>query len=194
MGTEPRGIDPGYPNSSSQLAESDAHFSEYVYNDTSGALTIGMPVFVDIRDSGEWNNKNSTTALTNGKTTGGRVCLGSTAAGTGSNLVCVGVYAPQNPSATPNQYDVIRVCDRGRHPVSATAKNGGTAVLVGDLLVTDTTPTNNLISNHNTRASAGLNIAVVTATGTATASGNSVIAVPGSGSTTQLVNAFIQIN
>lgn len=190
MGYEQRGIDPGYPNSSGQLAENDAHFTEYVYNDTSGSLTAGMPVFVDVRDSAEWNVRNSSTALTNGKATGGRVVLGSTAAGTGANMTCVGVYAPQNPNANPSQYDVIRVCDRGRALVSATAKASGTAVQVGDILSIDTTPGNSLVSTHNTRTT-GTMIAVATATGTATASGNTIIAVPGSGSTTALINAFI---
>jgi len=200
MGYEKRGIDggageAGVPASTLyQLAENDTHYTEYVYNDVSGSLTVGMPVFIDVRDAGEWNNRYSGTALTTTTgATGGRVVLGTTAAGTGSNLICVGVFAPTNLQEKPNQYDVIRVCDRGRTLVSAVSKASGTAVLVGDVLIVDTTPGVNLVSGHNTRTT-GITVAYAVATSAALASGSTIISVPGSGSTVALVNAHVQIS
>lgn len=198
MGTEQRGIDPGagqlgVPNATAgQLATNDVHFTEYVYSDVSGSLTIGMPLFVDVRDAGEWNNLYPGTALTSGLgATGGRVVLGTTAAGTGANLIFVGIYAPTDYSSKPNQYNVVRVCDRGRCLASVSAKASGTAVLVGDILAIDTTPGANLISTHNTRTT-GITAGYALATLAALASGNSIVPIPGSGVTTQLINMFVQ--
>lgn len=197
MGYELRGIQTGagtagVPNANAGTqAENDKHFTEYVYNDVSGSLTIGMPVYLDVRDAAEWNNAYSGTALTSGLgATGGRVVLGATAAGTGANLVCVGVYQPNNINEAPNKFEVIRVLDRGRGLVQVTAKTAGTAVLVGDVLINDTTPGNNLLSGHNTRT-AGNIVGYAVATSAAVASGNSIVAVPGSGATTQLINGFV---
>jgi len=199
MGYEKRGIEGGAGQASTpgnaannQLAENDMHYTEYEYNDVSGSLTVGMPVYVDMRDSGEWNNAYSGTALTGVGRTGGRVVLGTTSAGTGTNLVCVGIYAPSNINDKPNQYDVIRVCDRGRCLISAAAKASGTAVLVGDVLIADNTQTS-VLSGHVTRT-AGVIVGYATATLTATAVGNSIIAVPGSGTTTQLINGFVALS
>jgi hypothetical protein len=187
-GFGPRGIDPA----SSQLAFGDKHYFEFTYNDTSGSLSIGMPLFVDVTDAAEWNNAYSTTALSPavGKS-GGKVLLSTNA--NAQNSFYVGVFAPddQNIGQLPNKGDVIRVMFFGRTPVSAAAKAAGTAVLVGDILITDTTQTS-LLSGHNTYT-AGKTAGIALATGTAVANGNSIIAVPGAGTTTAVINGFVRV-
>lgn len=185
----------GYGNrafaSSGAFQEGDKDFKQFVYNGTSGALTIGMPVYVDCTDAAEFNNLNSTTQLSPAvAASGGKVVLGSDT--NAANLYCVGVYQPNNPADAPNKGDAIRVLTKGRGLVSAAAKTAGTAVLVGDLLITDATQASGL-SGHNTYT-AGAVFAQALATGTAVAKGNSIIAVPGSGTTTALINAYVRID
>lgn len=188
MGFEPRGINP-VPG---PTAESDVHYTQYVYNDVSNSLTIGMPVFVDIRDSAEFNQDNTTTAVSPTiARTGKNVVLGTTAAGTGPNYICVGVFAPQNPAEKPQKGDAIRVCDRGEAVASVEVYNAGTALKVGDVLIVDTTPGVSLVSGHNTPV-ANQTVGVATATGTAVASQNTIQAT-GGGNVTVLANAFIRL-
>ena len=196
MGSEPRGIDPG-PNApgggSAVLAFNDAHFTEYVYGDTTGTLLAGMPVFCYTLDAAEYNKNLTNTALSpTAPNSGGIVVCATNAAAT--NLVCVGIYWPEsgNANAQPVHGDVIRVFDRGIVPVLANAKASGTAVLVGDILIVDSTPGNYALSGHNTFTT-GRTIGQALATGTAITAGASIIAVPGSGNTTGLVNARVKL-
>ncbi len=189
MGFEARGIDPGPTSSqggSAVLAANDLHYSEYVYGDVSGSLLAGMPLYASVLDAGEWN-QGLTVPTAN---SGGIVLLGTTTGAT--NLICVGVYAPESLNATPAKGDVIRVVDRGIAKVLASAKTGGTSVKVGDILIVDVTPGIYALSNGNTKLT-GSTIGVALATAAAITSGASIIAVPGSASTQLLINARIKL-
>ncbi len=199
MGYEQRGLDPG-PNStqggSNATATNDIHITEYLYSGTSGALLPGMPVYADVTDAAEYNNtasaRNYTTVLNPVKNaTCGNALLGTNA--NAQNLVCLGVFFSDDQNANPANGTLIRVVDRGIVPVLAAAKAGGTSVKVGDILIPDATPGVTAVSNGNTFV-AGRTIGQVVATGAAQTSGASIIAVPGSGTTTQLVNARIKLS
>jgi hypothetical protein len=179
----------GINNSTGPGAKSEQLTAQFVYNDTSGLLSIGMPVYKDVTDSGEFNAIFTTTALSSGGATGGRVVLGTNALA--ANLVCVGIYQPLNFSDKPNNGDTIRVLVFGLGVFSAAAKAAGTAVLVGDILIADSSQSS-CLSGHNTYT-LGKTIGVATATGTSLATGSSIIAVPGSGTTTALVNGFVKL-
>jgi hypothetical protein len=177
---------------SGQMAAGDKHLFEFQYNDTSGSLSIGMPLFVDVTDAAEWNNLWTTTALSPAAgATGGKVLLSTNSNAT--NSYYVGIFAPddQNVGLLPAKGDVVRVAFFGRFPVSVAAKASGTAVLVGDILITDTTQTS-LLSGHNTYT-AGKTAAIALATSTAVATTNSIVAVPGSGTTTAVINGFVRV-
>lgn len=184
MGYGPRVLNATGPN-----AEGDKSFSEFVYNDTSGSLTIGMPVYADVTDAAEWNANNATTKLTPAVgATGGNVVLGANA-NAGANITCVGVFQPSSPNSKPNKGDVIRVQTFGRAIVSAAAKAAGTAVTVGAKLIADASQDSCLAG----AAVVDKTIATALATGAAVAAGASIIAVPGGGTTTALVNAFVKL-
>lgn len=182
MGYGPRGL----PSVTGPTAEGDKFFTEYVYNDTSGALSYGQPVYVDTTDAAEFN-KTGTTALTPAASnTGGMVLLGTnTNAGAAANILCVGVFQPSNPAELPNKGDTIRVLTWGRgvasvqSPAAGAAGNVGTPIIASQA-VKDAVP--------GTR-SAGLNIGIILATRTFVAVGNTVIVAASATST--LVNAFI---
>jgi hypothetical protein len=201
MGYERRGIDPG-PNASvysgsGQLAENDVHFTEYVYNDTAGALTIGLPVYKDLTDAGEFNASNNKYATlltyqTTGANTvrsGGRVVLGTNAnAGSLATISCVGIYQPENPGEIPVPGQVIRVLDRGEGVVSAQSPAGGAAGLVGSLLVASVAVKQAVPSAAKVP---GITIGNILATRTFTTVGSSVFAA--ASATVTFVNASIQL-
>lgn len=198
MGFEQREVDPG-PNAtqggSNAFAANDVHFTYYLYSGTSGSLTPGMPVFRDVTDAAEYNNvasaRNYTTVVSPSQNaTCGNATVGTDALAT--NLVCVGIFYSDDQNSTPAKGTVIRVCDRGIVPVLASAKTGGTSVKVGDILIVDATPGTAALSNGNTFVT-GRTIGQAVATGTAQTSGASIIAVPGSGATTQLINASVKL-
>lgn len=109
----------------------------------------------------------------------------------GNAGIPIAVY--QGPAFTNNTgaaatYDV-EAQTWGWGIVSAEAKTGGTAVKVGDTLILNGT------DNAPISGSAALNVTIgqVLATGGVTAKGATVITVPGSGSTVQAVNAYINL-
>lgn len=176
--------------SNGAYAEGDKLFTYGIYNDTTGNLTMGMPLYKDCTDAAEWNNRYSTTALSPAvQATGGNMVLGTNAAAT--NLFCVGVYQPQNPQDKPSKGDAIRIQIWGAALISACAKASGTAVKVGDILITDSSQTS-VLSGHNTYT-VGAVVGYALATGTLVASGNTIIAVPGSSATTQVINGFVKL-
>jgi hypothetical protein len=169
-------------------AEGDKEFIYRVYNDTSNDLTNGMPVYDDVTDAAEFNGNLAATAISPAiPNTGGNCVLGTNA----NAGPVIGVYQPENPNELPAKGATIRILVRGRGVVSAVAAAAGTAVLVGDYLIANSTYTS-AESGHVT-AVLGKTIGVALATGTAVASGNSIIAVPGSGTTVGLVNATITL-
>lgn len=179
----------GLPSVSGPTAEGDKLFGQYVYNDTSAALSYGQPVYVDTTDAAEFNSKNATTALSPAKAnTGGNVLLGTNAnAGSAGNLVCVGVFQPDNPGELPSKGDAIRVLMFGRGVASVQSPGGGAAgnvgtPIVGSQAVKDAVP--------GARAT-GLTIGIILATGTHVTVASTVVAAAGAVST--LVNAFIDL-
>lgn len=103
----------------------------------------------------------------------------------------VGVYVGAtftNSTGASQQYK-ITLQREGVCQVRAQAKTAGTAVTVGSTLIlngTDDAP----ISGT---AALGVTIGVVLATGAVTAKGGTIIAVPGSGATTQLVTCDVNL-
>jgi hypothetical protein len=165
-------------------AEGDKFFAEFVYNDTSGALSYGQPVYVDTTDAAEFNNLGTTAFTAATKPTGGNVVLG-TNANAGANLTCVGVFQPTNPGELPVKGDPIRVLMYGRgvasvqSPAAGAAGNVGSAI-IASAAVKDAVP--------GARA-AGLIIGIILATRGVVTVGTQVIAAASATST--LVNAFV---
>jgi hypothetical protein len=195
MGYEKRGIDPGPPNGSNQQAENDDHYSEYVYNDTSGGLSIGMPLYKDVTDSGEFNasnNKYATLATfkTAGVVTrsGGTVVLGTNASA-GANLTCVGLYQPENPSELPVNGQVVRVLDRGSGVVSAQSPAGGAAGTVGGSMIASAAVKQAVPGARST----GLNIGIFTATRASVTPAAALAGLTAASATVTLVNCFVAL-
>lgn len=172
------------------VAEADEHFTEYQYDDASGSLTIGKPLFVNVTDAGEYNTLNATTAITGGVRSCGKVVL-STNANAGRY---VGVYAPTSPSDKPNKGDIVRVCDRGpciasvQSPAAGNAGNVGTD-LVASTAVTDLVPAA-AAGGPATAVPAGF-AGQLLATGTHTAIGNNIVAAASAAAT--LCNVFVTV-
>jgi hypothetical protein len=191
FGYGPRGIDGTAGIAGSQNAAGDVMFSEYVYNDVSGSLTLGLPLYADVTDAAEFNVLYSGTATTGGKRTGGNVLL-STSANVGSNPNCVGIFAPTSGyNSLPVKGDTVRCLWLGRGLTSVATKAGGTAVLVGDVLIVDTTQTS-LLSAHNT-AVTNKTVAQALATLAAVTNGASILTVGGS-TVAQVINAFVKMS
>jgi hypothetical protein len=179
-------------NASGDRAEGDKLFGQYVYNDTSALLSIGLGLFVDLRDAAEFNAKLAATAISPAIVrTGGNVCRAETAAGTGPNIVTAAVYAPENPGDLPSIGDIVRGLMYGRGIVSTIVYNAGTAMLVGDVLKVDTTPTSSFASGHNTPV-LNQTVGMVLATKTLVASQGSIQAT-GAGTKINLANAFVRL-
>jgi len=194
MSISPRGVDPGplsTQGGSAAMGFSDTNFIECLYIGTSGALLVGMPVFAIVTDAAELNTKYSLTAPTPAKPDGCQLVTNGTGTGA-TNLLCVGVFVSDDQNAAPVSGTVIKVCNQGIAPVYAAAKASGTTVKVGDVLVVDTTPGNAALSNGNTFVT-GRTIGVALATLAAVTSGSVIIALPGSGTTAQLINAAIKL-
>lgn len=109
----------------------------------------------------------------------------------GNAGLAFGVYqgAPfTNSTGASATYEITVLAD-GAGVVSAQAKAAGTAVKVGDTLILNGT------DNAPISGSAALNVSIgqVTATGAVTAKAASIITVPGSGATVQMVNCYISI-
>lgn len=170
-------------------AESEKEFTDFVYNDTSGNLTVGLPVYLDVTDSAEFNTIYSGTAVSgSGSQTqsGKRVVLGTNA--NAGRLA--GIFQPDTIGTKPNKGDVIKCLIWGPGLVSAAAKSSGTAVKVDSPLVGDTSQTSLLASAS---PALGNSAGQATATGTAISPATTIISVPGSGTTTQIINAFVNI-
>lgn len=173
------------------VAEADQHYTEYQYNDTSGSLTVGKPLFVDVTDAGEFNAVNSNTALSPAvNRSNGKVVL-STNANAGR---FVGIFAPLSPSDKPNKGDIIRVCDRGITIVSAQSPAAGNAGNVGVDLVASTAVTDLVpaaaAGGPATALPSGF-AGQLLATGSHTAIGNTIFAA--ASATATLCNAFVQV-
>jgi hypothetical protein len=172
------------------LAYGESWYTSATYSGISGSLSIGMPVFVNTLDAAQYNTVFTNTALVSSSAPVqdcGSVILG-VVAGSGASPTCIGVYQPENPSDKPLNQDTIRILVYGYGVVSAVAIASGTAVTVGANLLISSTNNNALVGAPVVKQ----NIGTVLATKSAITLGSSVIAVPGSGSTTALVNAFIQ--
>jgi hypothetical protein len=169
-------------------AEGDKIYAQYIYNDVSGSLSYGQPLYVDVRDAAEFDNKNTNTALSPAAAaTGGKVVLGTTAAGVGTNPVCVGVFQPENPGSLPNNGDVVRVLVMGRGIVSAQSPAAGAAGNVGARLIVSTAVADAVPG----AAAVALTIGVILATKTFLANGNTIFAA--ASATRTLVNAFVML-
>lgn len=182
------------PSTSPYRAEGDKLFAYAQYNDVTGSLTVGMPVYLDVRDSAEFNVQYTTTSLPASSVnynmqTPGNVVLGTTSAGTGSTLTCMGVYAPTNPSVAPANGSIIRVLVQGRGLVAVSVHSGATAATVGVKLIASASYTGAVPGT----AAVGQVIGTITATGSATASTNSIFAVPGAGTTVGVLNAYVSL-
>lgn len=175
------------------VAESDELYGEYQYNDASGSLTIGKPLFVDVTDAAEFNTISTSTALSAGALNGIRTC-GNVVLSTNANAGrFVGVYQPNSASEKPNKGDVIRVLIHGRgiasvqSPAAGNAGNVGTDI-VASIAVTDLVPAA-AAGGPATALPAGF-AGQILATLAAVAIGNN--AVPAAGAVAKLVNAFIK--
>lgn len=169
-------------------AEGDKLFAYFIYNDVSGSLTNGIPVYADIRDAAEYNNLNTTTKLSPAvAATGGKVMLGTSLPGGGANLTVVGVYQPVNPGDKPNNGDVIRCLVFGRGVVSAQSPAAGAAGNVGSKLVA----TAAVVQAVPGAAVVDQTIGTILATGTNIAYGNTIFAA--ASATATLVNAFVKL-
>jgi len=170
-------------------AEGDKFFWQYIYNDVTGSLTNGMPLYADVRDAAEYNNLNTNTKLAPAAAaTGGRVVLGTTAAGVGTNATCVGVYQPVNPGDKPANGDSIRVLMFGRGVVAAQSPAAGAAGLVGSKLIASTAVVQAVPSAAPVL---DLTIGTILATATFLANGNAIFAA--ASATPTLVNAFVKL-
>jgi hypothetical protein len=175
-------------NPSGSSAEGDKFFGEFVYDDVSGNLTIGKPVYAEVLDAAEYNNLNSSTALTPATSpTGGKVVLGTNAAA-GANLTCVGVYQPGNPGDKPNKGDSIRVLINGRGIVSAQSPAAGAAGTVGGTLIASAAVTDAV---PGARA-AGITIGTLLATKTFVTAGVQIFAA--ASATATLCNAYVSLS
>lgn len=167
------------------LTEGDKSFAEFIYNDASGSLKAGMPVYIDVTDAAEFNAINSNTALSPAaKQTGGKVVLG-TNANVGAAPYCVGVFQPDNFNELPVNGAAIKVLLFGRGIVRAQSPAAGAAGNVGSNLVISTA----VVDAVPGAKAAGTNIGVLLATGTHVAAASTIFAA--ASATETICNAFI---
>lgn len=147
---------------------------------TSGTLNQGQPVVLDVTQLGP-----------NAATAQAEYCLPNSNAN--STQLCIGVYqgaSVTNSSGSVTKKVLIQVRQTGYGVVYAGAIAAGVAVTVGGALSLDAT--HDFAVQTAAAVAGGAMVGYALATGSTTAKGGSLIAVPGSGSTTLLVNAFIQ--
>lgn len=146
----------------------------------SGTLNQGQPVVIDVTQLGP----NAAAAQS-------EYCLPNSNAN--STQLCYGCYqgaAIVNPSASVAKKVLIEVRQQGYGVVYAGAIAAGVAVTVGGALSLDAT--HDFAVQTAAAVAGGAMVGYALATGSTTAKGGSLIAVPGSGSTTLLINALIQ--
>jgi len=169
-------------NTTGPGAKSDQLTASFQWADLTNAVQQGQPVYVNLCDAGPLNaGPYSTTTVATSANTGGTVLCGT-------NVSAGQILGSYVGTATVAASAVIQVARFGLYPVLAAAKASGTAVTVGSYLIADTTQTACLAS---ATIVAGKTLGQVVATGNAVQSGASIIAVPGSGTTTKLVNCMI---
>ena len=98
-----------------------------------------------------------------------------------------GAAFTNNTGSTQNY--IIDVRQEGAGVVSAEAKTAGTAVTVGGALILNGTDAFPIQGS----AALGVRVGYATATGAVSTKGATIIAVPGSGTTVTVINAYIQI-
>lgn len=96
-----------------------------------------------------------------------------------------------NSTGATQNYEVSLLV-KGAGVVLAQAKTAGTAVTVGGILALDSTPT--LYPIQNATFDYQRTVGMATATGAVVTSGATIIAVPGSGQTITLINAYLAIS
>lgn len=102
-----------------------------------------------------------------------------------------GVYqgAAFTNSTGATQTYIIEARQEGAGVVSAESKTAGAAVNVGSALILNGTDAFPIAGT----AALGVKVGTATATGAVTAKGSAIIAIPGSGTTVAVINAYIQI-
>lgn len=174
-----------FGNRVANIGEGDKTFAQFTYNDTSGNLKAGMPLYIDVTDAAEFNAILSSTALSPAaKQTEGKVVLG-TNANVGAAPYCVGVFQPDNVNSLPNNGDVVKVLVFGRGIVRAQSPAAGSAGNVGSNLVLSTT----VVDAVPGAKAAGTNIGVLLATKTFLTPGTQIFAA--ASATETICNAFI---
>lgn len=168
-------------------AESEKTFTDFVYNDTSADLTIGMPVYFDVTDAAEFNTLYPATAVTgSGAQTrsGKRVVLGVNA----NAGALAGIFQPDSYGSAPSKGDVIKCLVDGPGIVHASqVATTGTQITVGASLI------GNTANNFAVVGTAALNetVGIALATG-ATVSNAAVIHTAYAGGD-WLINANVKI-
>lgn len=175
------------------VAEADQIYGEFQYNDTSGNLTNGKPLFVDVTDAGEFNTVNGNTALSAGSFNGIRTNKCVVLSNNANAGRFVGVYQPNNPAIAPNKGDVVRVLIHGPGVVSAQSPAAGNAGNVGVDLVASTAVTDLVpaaaAGGPATALPAGF-AGQLLATGSHTTIGSTIFAA--ASATATLCNAFVK--
>lgn len=147
---------------------------------TGGTLNQGQPVALDVTQLGpNANPAQSEYTVPNSNANSSQDCLGCYQ---GANIV--------NPSGTVTLRVLIQVRQSGYGVVYAGAVTAGVAVTVGGQLVLDAT--HDYAVQSAAAQITGPVVGIALATGAVVAKGATIIAVPGSGATTLLVNAYIQ--
>lgn len=118
------------------VAEGDVLYAEFQYNDASGSLTVGKPVFGDVTDAAQYNQVGST-GLSTVARSNGKVVLSTTA----SAGRYKGIYDPQNTAEKPNKGDIIRVRVYGPGVASVQSPAAGNAGKVGTIAIASTAVT-----------------------------------------------------
>lgn len=146
----------------------------------SGTLNQGQPVAIDVTQLGpNASPAQAEYTVPNSNANSSQDCLGCYQ---GASIV--------NPSGTVTLRVLIQVRQAGYGVVYAGAVTAGVAVTVGGQLVLDAT--HDAAVQAATAQILGPVVGIALATGSVTAKGGTLIAVPGSGFSTLLINAYIQ--
>ena len=147
----------------------------------SGTLNQGQPVVIDPTSLGP-NTATGAVAeqcLPNSNANSSQLCFGCYQ---GANIV--------NPSGTVVKKVLINIRQLGYGVIYAGSVAAGTAVTVGGYLALDTT--HDFAVQSGSRGVLGTEVGIALATGAVVTKGATLIAVPGSGTSTLLINGFIQ--